>query len=416
LALIVQKYGGTSLGSPSKIRAVARRIVDRKKRGDSVVVVVSAMGDDTDRLLSLARQVSKSPPTREMDMLLTAGERISMALMAMAVNDLGYGAVSFTGSQVGIITDSRHTNAKILEIRGDRIVEGLRQDKVVIVAGFQGVSREKEVTTLGRGGSDTTAVALAASLGADLCEICTDVDGVYAADPSVVPGARLLGEISYDEMIELASLGAGVLHPRAVEIAAKMNLKLVVSSSRAREGGTIVQEGRKMEKALVRAVTSDANIGLLTMIDVPRSPGSLSQIVTTLTDKGVHLKFFFHGAGRERCDLSFIVAHEDLKRTDEILSAISRRLGAKGLTRRDDVASISIVGPGVGSSSDTLCTLFDCLEKERAHIEAVSTSELKVTCVIGKERVNGAVGRVAKTFGLVDESKRRAPSRKPKRK
>ncbi|MFQ5905302.1 MAG: aspartate kinase [bacterium] len=402
MSLVVQKYGGTSLATPARIRAVARRIVDRKNKGNSTVVVVSAMGGDTDRLCSLARKVSHSPPIRELDMLLTAGERISMALLAMAVQDLGSEAISFTGSQVGIITDSRHTDAKILEIKGDRIVEGLRQDKVVIVAGFQGVSREKEVTTLGRGGSDTTAVAIAVSLGADQCEIFTDVDGIFAADPAVVANPKLLREISYDEMIELSSLGAGVLHPRAVEIAAKADLRLVVGSSRSKDYGTVVQEGEKMEKPFVRAVSSDVHIGLLTMMDVPRSPGSLSQMVTTLTDKGVHLKFFFHGAGREKCDLSFIVADEDLKKCDEILSAISRRLGAKGLARRDDVASISIVGPGVGSSSQTLCKFFDCLEKEGAHIEAVSTSEIKVTCVVGQEVVDRGVNGVARAFKLVE--------------
>lgn len=414
MSLVVQKYGGSSLSTPGKIKAVAKGILKRKADGDAVVVVVSAMGKDTDRLYNLARRVSKSPPIRELDMLLTAGERISMALLAMAVEDLGGEAISFTGSQVGIITDSRHTDAKILEIKGDRIIEGLRQNRVVIVAGFQGVSREKEVTTLGRGGSDTTAVAIAASLGADQCEILTDVAGVFATDPAIVEEAKLLREISYEEMIELSSLGTGVLHPRAVEIAAKANVKLVVGSSRSRGYGTVIQEGKAMEKPLVRAVSSDLHIGLLTMIDVPRSPGSLSQIVTTLTERGVRLKFFFHGAGREKCDLSFIVVDEDLKKSDEILSAISRRLGAKGLTRRDDVSSISIVGPGVGSSSDILSRFFDSLEKEGAHIEAVSTSELKVTCVIGQEVTERAVNSVARTFKLLNEKGK--PSSRPKKK
>jgi aspartate kinase len=414
VSLIVQKYGGTSLSTPNKIRRVAKGILKRKTGGDAMVVVVSAMGNETDRLCGMAKRVSRSPPIRELDMLLTAGERISMALLAMAVQDLGGEAISFTGSQVGIITDSRHTNAKILEIRGDRIVEGLRQDKVVIVAGFQGVSREKEVTTLGRGGSDTTAVAIAASLGAEQCEILTDVDGVFAADPGVVARAKLIKQISYEEMIELASLGAGVVHPRAVEIAARAQLRLLVGSSSSRDHGTVIEEGIAMEKALVRAVTSDVHIGLLTMMDVPRSPGSLSQIVTTLTDRGVGLKFFFHGAGREKCDLSFIVVDADLKKSDEILSAISRRLGAKGLARRDDVASISVVGPGVGCSSEILRTLFDSLEKEGAHIEAVSTSELKVTCVIGQEVTKRAVNAAAKAFRLLDE-KKKPPSRRRKK-
>jgi aspartate kinase len=329
-----------------------------------------------------------------------------MALLAMAVEDLGGEAISFTGSQVGIITDSRHTNAKILEIKGDRMVEGLRQDKVVIVAGFQGVSREKEVTTLGRGGSDTTAVAIGVSLGAERCEILTDVEGVFAADPAVVPEAKLLEQISYEEMIELSSLGAGVLHPRAVEIAARADLKLFVGSSQSSDCGTVIQEGTAMEEPLVRAVSSDTHIGLLTMMDVPRSPGSLSQIVTTLTDRGVGLKFFFHGAGREKCDLSFIVADTDMKKSDEILSAISRRLGGRGLSRRDDVSSVSVVGPGVGSSSEILSKLFDSLEKEGAHVEAVSTSELKVTCVIGQEVTAKAVKAVAQAFKLLDRRKK----------
>jgi aspartate kinase len=414
VSLVVQKYGGSSLSTPSKIRRVAKGILERKARGDAMVVVVSAMGNETDRLYGMAKRVSNSPPIRELDMLLTAGERISMALLAMAVEDLGGEAISFTGSQVGIITDSRHTNAKILEIRGQRIVEGLRQDKVVIVAGFQGVSREKEVTTLGRGGSDTTAVAIAASLGAEECEILTDVDGVFAADPAVVARAKLINQISYDEMIELSSLGAGVVHPRAVEIAARANLRLLVGSGGRGDYGTVIEEERTMEKPFVRAVTSDVHIGLLTMMDVPRSPGSLSQIVTTLTDRGVGLKFFFHGAGREKCDLSFIVADGDMKKSDEILSGISRRLGARGLARRDDVASVSVVGPGVGCSSEILRMLFDSLEKEGAHIEAVSTSELKVTCVIGQEVTKGAVNAVAKAFKLLEERKK-PPSRRKKK-
>ena len=406
--IIVQKYGGTSLANPERIKAVARRVVREKRSGKDVVVVVSAMGEDTDKLLYLASQVSSSPERRELDMLLTAGERISMALLAMAIHDLGYEAVSFTGSQVGIITDTRHTRAKILEVRGDRIRSALRKGEIVIVAGFQGVSPEKEVTTLGRGGSDITAVALSARLKAKRCEIFTDVDGVYTADPRIAPKARRLREIPYEEMMELSRNGFKVLHPEAVEIAAKNRIELWVRHSLKERKGTLIRESTRPLasrprdlKYLVRGIASDESIALLTLSQVPRNVHGLSQIVTILAEEGLPVKFFYHSAGdKKTVDLSFLVSEEDTKESLHILEKASKRLKAKGVRVRQDVGSISIVGGGVGSSSLLLSRIFDHLASLGIHMETVSTSETKVTCIIPKKFLRKAVNALVKEFGL----------------
>lgn len=404
MEIVVQKYGGSSLATPKSVLSAARRVSRERENGNGVVVVVSAMGDTTADLLSLARKVVKHPPERELDMLLSAGERISMALLSMAIQSLGWEAISFTGSQVGILTDGEHTRAKILEIKGDRLKEELSRGKVVIVAGFQGVSKEKEVTTLGRGGSDTTAVALAAALGVRKCDIFTDVEGVYSADPRVVPGAKKLERISYDEMLELSSLGAEVLHPRAVEIAYRKGIVLEVRSSFSERGGTLVEELRGMEEVEVRAVTYDKQISLLSILSVPRKPGSLSQIVTTLAEGGVGVKFFSHGVGRgEEVDLTVIVAEKNYEKTLGILKDLCSKLGAKEVFSRRDVGSVSLIGAGVGGSPETFAKLFNILASSGIHVEAVSTSEMMVSCVMGEGEVERAVSQLTRQFGLEEK-------------
>lgn len=399
--IIVQKYGGTSVATPAKIASVADRIVASRKEGHQVAVVVSAMGESTDELLALAQKVSKAPPKRELDMLLTSGERISMSLLAMAINDRGCPALSFTGSQGGIITDAEHTRAKILEVRADRIRQALEDGKVAIVAGFQGMSTEREITTLGRGGSDTTAVALALALGAKECQVFTDVDGVYTADPRIVGEARKLDRITYDEMVELASLGAQVLHPRSVELAAKHELPIRVSSSLDNNQGTIVEQKTSMEAVKVRGIASDQKVVLFTLESVPRKIHGVSQIVGELARQGIPIKLFFHGAsGRKHVDLLFLVGEEHIQKTKGILSKASRRLGAKELLQNDKVGTVSIVGLGIGREPEILATLFQVVAKLHAHVEAVSTSEIKITCVLPRERVVPAVQALHKAFKL----------------
>lgn len=404
MEIVVHKYGGSSLATPKSILSAARRVVRKREEGKGVVVVVSAMGDATEDLLSLARKVSRDPPERELDMLLSAGERISMALLSMAVQSLGWEAISFTGSQVGILTNEEHTRARILEIKGERLREELKKGRVVIVAGFQGVSREREVTTLGRGGSDTTAVALAAALGVKRCEIFTDVEGVYAADPAVVGGAKKIDRISYDEMLELSSLGAKVVHPRAVEIAYREGIVIEVKSNFSEREGTLVEELKGMEEAVVRGVTCDREIALLSILSVPSEPGSLSQIVTTLASKGVEVKFFAHGARRgDTVDLCFIVAEKDYQKGLEILEELRGEMGAEEVISRTNVGSVSLVGVGLGRSTETLAKVFRILASAGTHIEAVSTSEIVVSCVIDEGKVEGALKELAREFELAEK-------------
>jgi aspartate kinase len=401
LDVIVQKYGGTSLATPARIASVADRVVATRKDGHQVAVVVSAMGESTDELLALARKVSKAPPTRELDMLLTSGERIAMSLLAMAINDRGCPALSFTGSQSGIITDAEHTRAKIIEVRADRIRQALETGKVAIVAGFQGMSTEREITTLGRGGSDTTAVALAVALGARECEIYTDVDGVYTADPRVVGEARKLDRITYDEMVELASLGAQVLHPRSVELAAKHGLPVLVASSFDNTQGTKVEQKTSLEAVRVRGIASDQKVVLFTLPSVPRKVHGVSQVVVGLARQGIPIKLFFHGAsGRKSVDLLFLVGEEHAQKAKGALSKASRRLGARGLQQNDGVGTVSVVGLGIGREPEILATFFEVASKLHAHIEAVSTSEIKITCVLESAKVASLARALHKAFKL----------------
>ena len=424
MPLIVQKFGGTSVGTIPRIRRVAR-IIERTRRDDTdVVVVVSAMGERTDELLAMARAVNPSLPERELDMLLTTGERQSMALLSMALQALGLDAVSFTGSQVGIITDDRHADARLMQIRGDRLCDALKRHRVPIVAGFQGVSPQREITTLGRGGSDTTAVALAARLGADRCEIYTDVNGVFTENPRLFPGVKRLAEIPYQEMLELAGSGAEVLHPRACALAAIHRVPIRVLSSFQPGEGTVIKgdsevrsSGRRkkiparpaaepppevgLEQAFVRAITHNDELCRLTLISVPSVPRCLAQGVTQLARERVPLVFFAHGVPtNNRFDLSYIVRDADRERALAVMQQVSRRVQAARLAVQDDIGSVSIVGPGVGSDADIIAALFVTIADLGLHVDAFSTAETRITVFLRRANIRKVASALLKKFGL----------------
>lgn len=404
VALVVQKYGGTSVGSAERIRRVAERVVATAAAGDRVCVVVSAMGHTTDELLDLAAQVSPSPHERELDMLLTAGERISMALLSMAIIDLGRQAISFTGSQAGIVTDASHGRAKILEVKARRVLEALEAGKVAIVAGFQGVSTEDDVTTLGRGGSDATAVALAAALAADACEIYTDVDGVFTADPRLVPGARKLAELSYEEMLELATSGAGVLMPRSVEFARNHGVVVHVRSSfTGAEGTWVRREDDLMEKAIISGVAHDASEAKVTISGVPDQPGVAARVFRPLADAGVNIDMIVQNVSvAGRSDISFTVPVTDLDRADPILRAVAGEVGATAVATDTDVAKVSVVGAGMKTHPGIAADMFDALADAGINIEIISTSPIRISCVVRASDVERAVAVVHDRFRLSD--------------
>jgi len=405
VSLLVQKYGGTSVGSPERIAAVADRIVASRRSGAELVVVVSAMGDTTDDLIQLAHQVSARAHPREMDMLLTAGERISMALVAMAVNDRGVEAVSFTGSQSGIVTDTSHTRAKILEVRADRIREELKKGRVVIVAGFQGVSRDREVTTLGRGGSDTTAVALAAALQATSCEIYTDVDGVYTADPRIVPGARKLTALSYDEMLELASLGAKVLHNRSVEIARRFGVPIHVRSSFNGNEGTRIAKGALMEQVVIRGIAHDADVAKIALLGVPDRPGVASEIFREIGGRGVNVRLIVQANGAEgRNDVTFAVGSHDTQTVLPLIEQMRKQLGARAFLYDPDVAVLSVVGEGLATSPGTAGQVFAALAQAGVNIDLISTSSITITCMVRENDVERAVRSLHEALALEQET------------
>ncbi len=405
MPVLVQKYGGTSVGSPERIHHVAERIVRTRRAGTDLVVVVSAMADTTDDLLELAKKVSDRPHPREQDMLLTAGERISMALVAMAVNDRGQEAVSFTGSQSGIVTDTSHTRAKILEVKADRIREELKRGRVVIVAGFQGVSREREVTTLGRGGSDTTAVALAAALGAEECEIYTDVDGVYTADPRVVPGARKLAALSYDEMLELASLGAKVLHNRSVEIARRFQVPVHVRSSFNWNEGSRIRKGDSMEEVVIRGIAHDPDVAKIALLGVPDRPGVAAEIFRDVGGQGVNVRMIVQANGSDgRNDVTFAVGSHEAQSVLPVVEELRKRLGARSFVYDPDVAIISVVGEGLATSPGTAGEVFAALAKAGVNIESISTSSITITCVVRKADVEPAVRSLHEALRLEQEN------------
>jgi aspartate kinase len=406
MALIVQKYGGTSVADAPRIRRVADRVVANKQAGHDVVVVVSAMGDSTDDLIGLARQVSAEPPPRELDMLLTAGERISMALLAMAIADRGVTAKSFTGSQAGIITDTLHGKARILDVRAGRISEALSQGHVVIVAGFQGVSTDHDVTTLGRGGSDTTAVALAAALGATTCEIYTDVDGVYTADPRLVPGARKLHVLSYEEMLEMAACGARVLMLRCVEYARRYGIPLHVRSSFTEAQGTwVLEEDERMEKAIISGVPHDTSEAKVTIVRVPDRPGIAARIMRGIADHGINVDMIVQNVSHQgTTDISFTVPKDDLAGAMVVLEKVASEVGAAEVVTDSDIAKVSLVGAGMKSSPGVAAGMFEALADAGVNIEMISTSTIRISCVVRASDVHTAVNAIHDRFQLSQEA------------
>ena len=409
MALIVQKYGGTSLADASRIRRVAERVVATRQAGNDVVAVVSAMGQHTDELVDLAHRVSPDPPPRELDMLLTAGERISMALLAMAIADLGTTAKSFTGSQAGIITDTLHGKARILDVRAGRIREALAQGHAVIVAGFQGVSTERDVTTLGRGGSDTTAVALAAALGAASCEIYTDVDGVYTADPRIVPGARKLHAMSYEEMLEMAACGARVLMLRSVEYARRYGMVLHVRSSFTDAQGTWVrEEDERMEKAMISGVPHDTSEAKVTLVRVPDQPGIAARIMRAIARNGVNVDMIVQNVSHAGLtDISFTVPKTDLSQAMVVLEKVRDEVGAGEVVADQAIAKVSLVGAGMKSSPGVAAAMFEALAEAGINIEMISTSTIRISCVIRASEVATAVRAIHDRFRLSEEAEYR---------
>lgn len=382
--LIVQKYGGTSVGNPDRIKNVARRVVRTKEEGHDVVVVLSAMSGETDKLINLANQVSENPDPREMDMLVSTGERVTIALLAMAIHSLGHKAQSFTGRQAGIISDSVHTKARIEKITGERLKHALKEGKIAVVAGFQGITEQDDVSTLGRGGSDLSAVAVAAALKADVCDIYTDVDGVYTTDPNMVPQARKLDKISYDEMLELASLGAKVLQTRSVEFAKKYNVPVRVLSSFNDNPGTLVtREDSDMEKVVVSGVAYDKNQVKVTVQGVPDKPGVAAKIFNTISDNNVVVDMIIQNIGEGGLtDMSFTVPKTDSKKILDVMKKVVAEIGAKNVNVKEDIAKISIVGVGMRSHSGVAAKMFSAMAKEGINIMMISTSEIKISCVI----------------------------------
>ena len=404
MATIVQKYGGTSVGTPERMRAVAGRIVAAKAAGNSVVAVVSAMGDVTDELVTLAAQIDPEPPEREMDMLLATGEQVSIALLAMAIHALGHEAISFTGPQVGIVTDHGHTKAKIIEVRADRVREALTAGRIVIVAGFQGMTSDGHITTLGRGGSDTTAVAVAAGIEADVCEIYTDVDGVYTADPRVVPSARKIDVISYEEMLELAASGAGVLNLRAVEFARNHGVVIHCRSSFTGVPGTVVREAdESMEQAIISGVSHDTSEAKVTIRDVPDRPGVAASVFTRMADANVNVDMIIQNVSEDgSTDISFTVPMTDLVRARKTAEAVVAELGARTWSVDESIAKVSLVGAGMKTHPGVAAQMFRALSEAGVNIDMISTSTIRVTCVVAGEQVAAAVQALHDSFGLAD--------------
>jgi aspartate kinase len=402
VAVIVQKYGGTSVGDAGRIRAVAERVTRAREGGYQVVVVVSAMGDSTDELLRMAHDIAPIPNPRELDMLLTAGERIAMSLLAIAINERGHRAASYTGSQAGIITDTQHGNAKIIDVRPGRILQAVDQGNIVIVAGFQGVSATADVTTLGRGGSDTTAVALAAALGAEFCEIYTDVPGVFTADPRVEPTARKLHAVSFEEMLELAACGAKVLQSRAVEYARRNNVLLHVRSSFSDDDGTwVTEEDERMEQALISGVASDDSEAKVTLVDVPDRPGVAATIFRALADEGVNIDMIVQNVSHHgRTDVSFTAPKADLTRLKAVMDRVTQEVGSMGFEMDDGVAKVSLVGAGMKSHPGVAADMFAALAEQGINIEMISTSSIRVSCVVRATDADRAVQAIHAKFDL----------------
>jgi aspartate kinase len=406
VTLVVQKYGGTSVADPDRMRNVARHIAETRAKGIDVVAVVSAMGKATDNLVELARQVASNPQGREMDMLLTTGERISMSLLCMALHDVGCDAMSFTGSQVGIITDTSHTKAKILEIKGDRVREALSAGKVAVVAGFQGVSTDREITTLGRGGSDTTAVALAAALNADACEIYTDVTGVFSADPRIVPQARKIQNLSFDEMLEMAGAGSKVLALRAVEFARNHNVPIHVRSSFTWEEGTWVigadhERNTAMEDPIISGVVHDVGEAKMTLLGVPDRPGVSALLFESLAQANVNVDMIVQNTSIDgTTDISFTLPLGDIATALPILKKVGDEVGAKGVSQDENIVKLSLVGAGMKSSPGIAAKMFRVLADNNVNIEMISTSTIRISVVVERSMLEIAIRALHTAFDL----------------
>jgi len=400
--LIVQKFGGSSVADVERIQDVARRVVDYKKKGYDLVVVVSALGDTTDELIALANQINTEPSEREMDMLLSTGEQISVALLAMAIHKLGFEAISLTGAQVGIITDTSHTRARIIKINTDKIREELKQGKVVIVAGFQGVTLNQDITTLGRGGSDLTAVALAKELKADKCEIYTDVEGIYTTDPRIESKAKKIKAITYDEMLEMASLGAQVMQARSIEVAKKFDVPIQVRSSFSDNSGTmIIKEVKRMEEVVVSGVTLNKNEAKITVCDVPDRPGVAAKIFKELAGKGISVDMIVQNVSHTRqTDISFTVSKLDVRKAIRITKKIAKSIKTGEVLEDQDIARVSVVGVGMKSHPGVAATMFNALAQNKINIEMISTSEISISCIIKKKFAEIAVKALHEKFRL----------------
>jgi aspartate kinase len=403
MALVVQKFGGSSVADIDRIRNVANIISESKKEGHRIVVVVSAMGKTTDSLISLSRQLTETPSEREMDMLMSTGEQISISLLAMALHAMNIEAVSFTGSQVGIRTDQSHMKARIISIESDRLMKALDDGNVVIVAGFQGTDIDDNITTLGRGGSDTTAVAIASAVKADVCDIYTDVDGVYTADPRVVPAARKLDFITYDEMLELASAGAKVMHSRSIEFAKKYGVVIQVRSSfeTSRVGTFIQEEGGDMEDPIIRGVTADKNEAKISILGVQDVPGIAASLFSALAGENINVDVIIQNVSEHGItNISFTVPKSDLKHAIHVSEKVMKPIGAKGLTSDENIAKISVVGVGMRTHSGIAARMFGALSEKKINIQMISTSEIKISVVIDLEQADDAVRILHDVFEL----------------
>ena len=405
MSLIVQKYGGTSVADAERIKNVAGRIARTKDEGNQVVVVASAMGDTTDELIKLADQLSEKPNSREMDVLLSTGEVVTTTLLAMALHSMGYPAISLSGAQAGIRTDSAYRRARILKIEPKRVVRELEKGNIVIVAGFQGITEDMDVTTLGRGGSDTTAVALAASLKAKECQIYTDVEGVYSADPRLVPEAKPLAEIHYEEMLELATYGANVMHPRGVELGELFNIPILVASSFNEKPGTLIHGGVAMEvRNKVRGIAHNLNIGKITVVGVPDHPGIAASIFGPLAKAGISVDTIVQNASIQGItDLTFTVFKSDLARAMEVVKPIAAQIGSRECASDDTLGAVSIIGTGMQNTTGFAARMFNTLSEKKINIQLITTSEIRITCIINADQVKEAVRALHRAFEIEEE-------------
>ena len=401
MALVVKKFGGTSVGDIDKIKNVARKVAKAKDKGDDLIVVVSAMSGETNKLVDYTNKTAEIPDLREYDVVVSTGEQVTIGLLSIALNAMGYKAKSFLGFQIPIITDSAYSKSRILKIEDAKIRKALKEGSIVVVAGFQGIDEKGNITTLGRGGLDTTAVALAAALKADVCEIYTDVDGVYTTDPNIVPEARRLDKISFEEMLEMASLGAKVLQTRSVEFAMKYKVPVMVKSTFTDSGGTLVTEDKDMEEAVVSGIAYDKNEAKITLVQIPDKPGIASKLFKPLTDANINVDMIVQNISTEgNTDLTFTVAKSDFKRAMEIIKDIARDINAKNVVSDQGIAKLSIIGAGMRSHAGVAQKMFSALAKENINIQMISTSEIKISCVIEAKYTELAVRVLHEAFGL----------------